>query len=149
MACSSDSEEAGELGLYNSRGIDRAPGGTRCPPVAVVRNNSERGPQIPVSASAFSSRRRTWHATCTHSSRVPPVRGTQELVRVLQRYVIYAIRRNDNGYLHGEHRERRAEPQRWRRRRRRSISRRKNRRNFMYTSRLFGKRRKFSNLRKN
>ncbi|KAH0948388.1 hypothetical protein HN011_001106 [Eciton burchellii] len=30
---------------------------------------------------------------------------TQELVRVLQRYVIYVIRRNDNGYLHGEHRQ--------------------------------------------
>lgn len=40
-----------------------------------------------------------------YTSRVPPETSTQELVRVLQRYVIYAIRRNDNGYLHGEHRE--------------------------------------------
>jgi len=38
---------------------------------------------------------------CTHVARPS---CTQELVRVLQRYVIYVIRRNDNGYLHDEHR---------------------------------------------
>lgn len=65
------------------------------------------GVPIPVSASAFSSRRRGTPHIRIYTRRASLRTCTQELVRVLQRYVIYVIRRNDNGYLHGGHRERR------------------------------------------
>ena len=60
---------------------------------------------IPVSASAFSSRRRGTPRIYVYIRRRSLRTCTQELVRVLQRYVIYVIRWNDNGYLHGKHRE--------------------------------------------
>lgn len=77
---------------------------------AVLNDEPEIGNRrapIPVSASAFSSRRRGTPRIRMYTRRASLRTCTQELVRVLQRYVIYVIRRNDNGYLHGEHRERR------------------------------------------
>lgn len=115
-----------ELYVSHEHRVDRALGGTRCPRSGSLQQRARD--REPPGYRRFSFPHRRFHRddvrgtprVRVHTRRASHQTCTQELVRVLQRYVIYAIRRNDNGYLHGKHRERRiaAAP---RRRRRHSI----------------------------